>query len=101
MSLGYFYYKKYQLNNLYGPGQITLICLQTLGLLLIGINFYMNASSKFNETYLFFIDNQKYFTLGYLFSTGFCFVLLLSTIIIIICKKRKVEIYNVLSESKI
>ena len=72
-----------------------------MGLCLIGINFYMNASSKFNEIYLFFIDNQKYFIFGYLFSTGFCFVLLLSTIIIIICKKRKVEIYNVLSESKI
>ena len=78
-----------------------MICLQIIGLFLIGINFYINANSKFNETYLFYIDNKKYFLCGYLFSTGICVVLLLSTIGIIIFKKRKIEIYNVLSESKL
>ena len=45
MSLGYFYYKKYQLNNLYGPSQISLICLQIIGLFLIGINGVTDASN--------------------------------------------------------
>ena len=101
LSLGYFYYKKYQLNNLYGPSQITLICLQIIGLIFIGANYYINASSELNETYLFYMDNKKYFLLGYLFCTGFCFILLIVTISIIIARKRKIEIYNVLSESKI
>jgi hypothetical protein len=47
------------------------------------------------------MDNKKYFLLGYLFCTGFGFILLIVTISIIIARKRKIEIYNVLSESKI
>ena len=101
LSLGYFYYKKYQLNNLYGPNQLTLIILQIIGLAFIAVNYYINIHSDLSETYLFYMDNEKYFFLGYLFCAGFCFILLIVTIVIIISRKRKVEIYNVLSESKI
>ena len=101
LSLGYFYYKKYQLNNLYGPSQLFLICLQIIGLTFIGVNYYINVSSDLNETYLFYMDNKKYFFFGYLFCTGFCLILLIITISMVISRKRKKEIYNVLSESKI
>ena len=43
------------------------------------------------------MDNKKYFLLGYLSCAGFGFVLLVATISIIISRKRKIEIYNVLS----
>ena len=95
--MGYFYYKKYQLNNSYGPSQLALICLQIIGLAFIAVNYFINVSSDLNETYLFYMDNKKYFLFGYLFCAGFGFVLLITTISIIISRKRKIEIYNVLS----
>ena len=99
LSLGYFYYKKYQLNNLYGPSQIFLIILQFIGIISIGANYFINISSNLNETYLFFMDNKKIFFFGYLISAFFGLCLFITTIVIVF-RKRKIEIYNVLNEAK-
>ena len=101
LSLGYFYYKKYKLNNLYGPNQLSLICLQIIGIAFIGCNYYINIKSNLSETYLFFMDNKKSFFLGYLFCGSICFIVLLITTTLIISRKRKIEMYKVLNETKI
>ena len=100
LSLGYFYYKKYQLNNLYGPSQLCLIFLQFIGMICIGINYLINTKEDLNEISLFFLDNKKIYFFGYLLSSIFCFVLFLITLGLIIQRKRKNEIYNILNESK-
>ena len=42
LSLAYFYFKKFQLKNLYGPNQFSLIGLQFVGIVLIGANYCIN-----------------------------------------------------------
>ena len=100
LSLGYFYYKKYQLNNLYGPSQLCLIILQFIGMICIGINYFINTRADLNEIFLFFMDNKKIYFFGYLFSAIFCFALFIITLGLIIQRKRKNEIYNILNEPK-
>ena len=100
LSLAYFYFKKFQLKNLYGPNQISLIVLQLIGIILIGVNYYINNYIASNESFLFYRDNQKYYFFVYLFSEFISIFLFVLTTIIILVRKRKGQLYNVLNESK-
>ena len=74
--------------------------MQIIGIIFIASNYYINTSSNLNETYLFYMDYKKFFFFGYIFSFGFGFILLIITLGLIITRKRKIEIYNVLNETK-
>ena len=100
LSLAYFYFKKFQLKNLYGPNQLSLIGLQLIGIIFIGINYYINNYISDNESFIFYKDNQKYYCFVYLFSEIFAIFLFVLTTIIILVRKRKGQLYNVLNESK-
>jgi len=88
------------LKNLYGPNQISLVILQLVGIIFIGLNYYINNYINGNESYLFYKDNQKYYCFMYLFSEFISIFLLVLTTIIILVRKRKGQLYNVLNESK-
>ena len=95
LSLGYFYFKKFQLNNLYGPSQICLIILQIIGIIFIVINYFINLNM--NETFSLFLNDNKILFYGYLFSSGFNCFLFICTFILVRCKnKKKTEMYNVI-----
>ena len=77
-----------------------LIGIQIIGIAFIAGNYYMTTSNNLNETYLFYMDYRKICFFGYLFSFGFGFILLLITIGLIISRKRKIEVYKILNETK-
>ena len=95
--MAYFYFKKFQLKNLYGPSQYSLISLQFTGIVLIGINYYMNNYIEGNESFIFYKENQQYYCFMYLFSEFISIFLLVLTIIIISIRKRKGQLYKVLN----
>ena len=98
--MAYFYFKKFQLENFYGPSQISLLVMQFIGMISIGINYYMNNYTSGSESFLFYMDNQKYYRLLYLFSEIISILLFILTAIIILIRKRKDNIYNELNENK-
>ena len=98
--MAYFYFKKFQLKNLYGPNQYTLIGLQFIGIVLIGINYYINNYMKGNESFIFYKENQQYYCFVYLFCEFISIFLLVLTIIIVCVRKAKGQLYNVLNESR-
>ena len=98
--MAYFYFKKFQLKNLYGPSQYSLIGIQFIGIVLIGINYYISNYIKGNESFLFYKENQKYYYFIYLFCEIISIFLFILTIIIISVRKRKGQLYNALNESK-
>ena len=100
LSLSYFYFKKYQLQNFYGPSQITLLVIQFVGVLFIGINFYINNYIKGHESFLFYNENKKYYRFLYFFSAFISIFLFVLTTIIIMVRKRKKQLYNVFNETK-
>ena len=100
LSLAYFYFKKYQLENFYGPSQISLLVIQFIGMISIGINYYINKYTSGSESFLFYMDNQKYYRFLYLFSEIISIFLFILTTIIVLIRKRKDNIYNELNEIK-
>ena len=98
--MAYFYFKKFQLKNLYGPSQYSLIGLQFVGIVLIGINYYINNYINGNESFIFYKENQHYYCFLYFFCEIISIFLLVLTIIIVAERRKKGQLYNVLNESR-
>ena len=100
LSLSYFYFKKYQLQNFYGPSQMSLLLIQFFGIIFIGINYYINNYIQGHESFLFYKENQKYYFLLYFFSEFISIFFFVLTCIIILVRKRKRQLYNALNGIK-
>ena len=98
--MAYFYFKKFQLENFYGPSQLSLLAMQFIGIISIGINFYINNYSTGSESFLFYMDNQKYYRILYIIAGFISILLFILTTIIILIRKSKDSKYNKLSEIK-
>ena len=100
LSLAYFYFKKFQLKNLYGPNQFLLIGLQFVGIVFIGANYCINNFVASNLSYLFYKEHEQFCSFMYYFTEILSMILFFLTLIIILSRRKKIQIYNVINESK-